>query len=95
MSLTDLRKLDLLRPESDWTGRVPRSNVRVLAAAVTAGAGIAGCVMMAMGDGAFLTWVGLCVFAVALVLFTMVNVSAIGGNRAEDQPAPPSESSVD
>lgn len=95
MSLTDLRKLDLLKPETEWTGRVPRSQVRPFAAMVSAAVGIAGCVLMAFGDGALLTWVGLAMFGVSLAVFTMVNVSAIGGNRAEDQPAPPSESSVD
>ena len=85
MSLTDLRKLDLLKPETQWTGRVPRSTVKTFPAMVTAAAGIAGCVLMAFGDGALLTWVGLAMFSVSLAVFTMVNVSAIGGNRAEDR----------
>jgi hypothetical protein len=85
MSLTDLRKLDLLKPEAEWTGRVPRSKVRPFAAMVSAAVGIAGCVLMAFGDGALLTWVGLAMFGVSLAVFTMVNVSAIGGNRAVDR----------
>jgi hypothetical protein len=85
MSLTDLRKLDLLKPEPEWTGQVPRSSVKTVPAVVTTVAGIVGCVLMAFGDGALLTWVGLAMFSVSLAVFTMVNVSAIGGNRAADR----------
>ena len=91
MSLTDLRKLKLLRPENEWTGRVPRSSVNGLAAVGTAGAGVGGCVLMVFGDGAALTWLGLMLFGAALVLFTVVNVAAIGGKRREDRIDPPSE----
>ena len=52
---------------------------------VSAAVGIAGCVLMAFGDGALLTWVGLAMFGVSLAVFTMVNISAIGGNRTTDR----------
>jgi hypothetical protein len=78
MSLKDLRKLNLLRPEPEWSGTVPRSNVNVILAAITGAAGIAGCVFMAIGNGGMMTWIALGVFGVALMTFTAVNVKAIG-----------------
>jgi len=81
MSLTDLRKLDLLRPETEWSGQVPKSAVRTLSAAAAALLGGAGCVAMVIGDGGLWTWLGLTAFGVALAVFTAVNVLAIGGGE--------------
>ena len=91
MSLTDLRKLDLLRPEEEWSGRTPRSTVHVSLAGVAAAMGLGSCVLMALGDGGVPTWIGIAVFSVALVAFTIVNVRAIGV-PSDTEPADESES---
>lgn len=81
MSLSDLRKLSLLRPETEWTGQPPRSRVNGVAALTMALMGIAGCVLMVFGDGAMATWLGVAIFGIALVGFTLVNVRAIAARR--------------
>ena len=86
MSLSDLRKLDLLRPETQWSGRVPRANVNVPLAVVSAAMGIGGCVAMGFGDGGVVTWLGLGSFCVSLAIFMAVNLLAIGRRRAADDP---------
>ena len=87
MSLSDLRKLDLLRPETEWSGDLPRSTVHATLAMASALLGAGGCVGMMMGDGGVVTWFGLAAFGVALAVFTAVNVLAIGGRRTEDNPS--------
>lgn len=86
MSLSDLRKLNLLRPEEEWAGHSPRSNVNSIGALVSAAAGIGGCVLMAIGDGDWLTWAGVALFGIALVCFTLLNTGAIR-RQSEDEPA--------
>ena len=87
MSLSDLRKLDLLRPETEWSGDLPRATVHAPIAMASALLGIGGCVTMAVGDGGVMTWFGLAAFGVALAVFTAVNVRAIGGRRTQDNSA--------
>ena len=77
MSLSDLDKMKLLRPEKEWTGTPERSQVKSFLAAVTATTGIAGCVLMAVGNGQALTWIGLLLFALALGSFTWVNLRGV------------------
>jgi hypothetical protein len=87
MSLKDLRKLGLLRPETEWSGRVPRTTVRSVSAGASAILGGAGCMAMVVGDGGLWTWLGLAGFGVALLVFTIVNVQAIGEcQQTDDSP---------
>ena len=77
MSLSDLQKMKLLRPESEWTGTPERSQVQSLLAFLTALLGVSGCALMIIGNGHFLTWIGLAMFSIALVSFTWVNLRGI------------------
>lgn len=77
MSLSDLEKMKLLRPKDEWTGASQRSEVQTVYAAVTSTVGVAGCVLMTVGNGHFLTWIGLLMFTVALVVFTWVNLRGV------------------
>ena len=77
MSLSDLKKMKLLRPEEEWTGAPQRSTVQVVYAAIAGAVGIAGCVLMTVGNGQVLTWIGLLMFAVALGTFTWVNLRGV------------------
>ena len=77
MSLSDLEKMKLLRPKDEWTGTSERSKVQPVYALVTSAVGIAGCVLMAVGNGHAMTWIGLLMFTVALVVFTWVNLRGV------------------
>lgn len=80
MSLGDLRKMGLLRPEPEWTQRVPRTSVPTIAAlgcVIMAGGG---CTLMVLGNGGPMTWVGLGVFILGLAVFTWLNLRSV---RAE------------
>ena len=49
MSVSDLKKLGLLRKESDWDAKHTRSFVPLIMWLVTAVSAIAGCVMLVLG----------------------------------------------
>ena len=77
MSLTDLEKMKLLRPKSEWTGKSDKSRVNLILASLTAAIGITGCVFMIMGNGHFLTWIGLLMFSVSLIGFSWTNLRGV------------------
>ena len=77
MSLSDLEKMKLLRPKSEWSGKADKSRVNLILASLTAAIGIAGCVFMIMGNGHFLTWIGLLMFGVSLVGFSWTNLRGV------------------
>ncbi|MCP4757968.1 MAG: hypothetical protein GY894_05900 [Planctomycetes bacterium] len=77
MSIRDLRKMGLLKPESGWADRLPRSSVRGLLALVWFLLAIGGCVLMVYGDGHYWTWIGLGGFAVALIGFIRQNITSV------------------
>ena len=93
MSVSDLQKLGLLRAESDWNPRNMRSYVPRLLWMVLGCMAIGGCVMLALGDGDLISWLGLIIFSVALLGFVWMNIASV--NRAlkhEDEsgePPPP------
>lgn len=77
MSLSDLRKMGLLKAESAWSSRIPRSSVPAVLAGVCLVAAVAGCTMMVLGDGGAMTWVGLAIFGAGLGVFTWLNVRSV------------------
>ena len=77
MSLSDLKKMQLLRPEEEWSGKPDRSKVNRLLAMLSGAASVGGCLMMAMGDGHALTWYGLLVFAIGMGIFVAVNIRGV------------------
>jgi tryptophan-rich sensory protein len=83
MSIRDLRKMGLLKPESEWTERLPRSNVSVVWTIVWTTIALAGCVLMVQGNGGTMTWVGLICFVVALGSFVRLNIQSVQGGGLE------------
>jgi tryptophan-rich sensory protein len=83
MSIRDLRKMGLLKPESDWKDRLPRSRVSVVWAVLWTTIAITGCVFMVQGDGGSMTWVGLACFVVALCAFVRLNINSVRGTGLE------------
>jgi hypothetical protein len=88
MSLSDLRKMGLLKPENEWTSQLPHSPVSGIAATTWMLLAAAGCTGMALGDGGRWTWIGLGAFAVALVFFVTLNIRSVHGDGLD---TPPSE----
>ncbi|MCH2135387.1 MAG: hypothetical protein MK101_02265 [Phycisphaerales bacterium] len=82
--MSDLRKLNLLKPEQEWSGEVPGSAVHGPCALLWAGCGLGGCVLMVIGDGAWATWLGVALFGLALIGFTLLNTRAIRRRASED-----------
>ena len=83
MSIRDLRKMGLLKPESEWTERLPRSSVSVVWAVAWTIIALAGCVLMVQGNGGTMTWVGLTCFVVALGGFVRLNIQSVQGGGLE------------
>lgn len=77
MSLKDLEKMKLLRPKSEWTGKSEKTRVNSILALVTAIIGITGCFFMIVGNGHFLTWVGLLMFVIFLLGFSWANLRGV------------------
>ncbi len=90
MSVSDLKKLGLLRPESEWSGKGVGRSAYPVRTAFFGLLGLAGCVGMVLGDGGAWTWIGLAVFMVMLTLFVIVNLKAVGevGGDAGDSDQP-------
>ena len=80
MSASALQKLGLLREESDWDTRHTRSFVPLLTWVIMAAMAIGGCVMLVLGDGGTVTWIGLGIFSIAMVGFVLMNIASV--NRA-------------
>ncbi len=77
MSIRDLRKMGLLKPESQWQDRAPKSSTSACWTVLWATIAIGGCVLMDLGDGGGLTWVGLAGFVVALCGFVRLNIGSV------------------
>jgi hypothetical protein len=77
MSIRDLRKMGLLRPEQEWTERVPRSSVNSVYAAGWLILAIISCALMIAGDGGTMTWFGVVGFATALAGFVHLNIRSV------------------
>lgn len=77
MSLEDLKRAGLILPEREWGKRGLRSAVnRPLLVLVGAGAVISSFLMYA-GDGGLLTWLGMGLYLVFLLLFTALSLQAV------------------
>ena len=77
MSVSDLQKMGLLKPESDWDGKSSGSSVPPVPTLLLGVAGIGGCVLLALGDGHALSWIGLLVFVLAMTCFVWLNIASV------------------
>jgi len=80
MSVSDLQKLGLLRKESDWDAKHMRSVVPRPLWISLVFLSISGCVMLSLGDGGVITWIGLLIFSVSMLSFVWMNIASV--NRA-------------
>jgi len=69
--------MGLLKPESKWTNRLPRSSVRGTLALMWFLLSIGGSALMVYGDGGGWTWIGLSCFVVALFGFIQQNITSV------------------
>ncbi len=89
MSVSDLKKLGLLKPESEWHGKGAGRSAAPLRSLGLGAVSIGGCVAMVAGNGSFLTWVGLIAFCVSLAFFVFVHVREVGSpNDVEEEDSP-------
>ncbi len=96
MSVSDLQKLGLLKPEKEWNGKGVGRSASPLKSLALGAISIAGCTAMVLGDGSILTWIGLIAFCVALACFVIVHVREVGSpneDREADSPDPPPKGS--
>jgi len=80
MSIRDLRKMGLLKPESEWSEQPPQSCVGGVSAGFWLVLAVSGCGLMIMGDGGLWTWVGLGGFSVSLCGFVRLNMRSVDGS---------------
>lgn len=83
MSIRDLRKMGLLKPEAQWQDRVPNSATSSWWTILWTAVAIAGCVLMVWGDGGGLTLIGLAGFVVALCGFVRLNIRSVRAGGLE------------
>ena len=96
MSVSDLQKLGLLKPESEWSGKGVGRSAAPLRSLFLGAIAIAGCVAMVVGDGLTLTWFGLIAFCAALACFVVVHVREVGLPKDVEEaesPDPPPQGS--
>ncbi len=77
MSLRDLKQMGLLRPENKWSDTPPKSHVCAWLALLWCLMALGGCTLMVIGDGGLWTWIGLALFAIALVAFVRTNMRSV------------------
>ncbi|MEE3002111.1 MAG: hypothetical protein VX908_05400 [Planctomycetota bacterium] len=93
MSVSDLQKLGLLKPESEWSGKGVGRSAAPLRSLFLGAIAIAGCVAMVVGDGMTLTWFGLIAFCAALACFVVVHIREVGTPDQPDEADQPDSSS--
>jgi hypothetical protein len=86
MSLKDLGNMGLLRPEAQWEGEAPPTGVSLPALAAAAALGVAACAAIAIGDGGWITWLGVGAYLTGLFCFIGVNILGVGRHRKRRRP---------
>lgn len=77
MSYEDLKQHDIFLPESEWGELDLSTSVSLPALIATLVTGAAGCVLMVVGDGSLLTWIGAALFIVFMFAFALVSNAGI------------------
>ena len=89
MSVSDLQKLGLLKPENEWNGKGVGRSAAPLVSMLLGVISISSCVAMVLGDGSMWTWIGLIAFSAALACFVFVHVMAVGSPNEDKEEDPP------
>lgn len=77
MSYEDLEKHNIFLPEEHWDELDLSSSVNQPVLLVTLVAGVISCILMVIGGGSTLTWIGAALFLIFLVSFTLVSNAGI------------------
>ena len=77
MSYKDLEERDVFLPASLWGKADLHTSVNQLALIAAGAAAILSCVLMVLGNGACLTWVGVGLFLVFIVAFALISNAGI------------------
>lgn len=89
MSVSDLQKLGLLKPESQWNGKGVGRSAAPLVSLLLGLISVSSCVAMVLGDGSTWTWIGLIAFCGALACFVFVHVREVGSPNEVEEEVPP------
>jgi hydrogenase-4 membrane subunit HyfE len=81
MTIEDLREQGVLLPEEEWDKHSLKTTVRKLPLAIALLVATASCVLMFLGDGGRLTWVGVAVFILTLYAVTWLLDRAVARQR--------------
>lgn len=77
MSYEDLKEHNIFLPEEHWDELDLSSSVNQPMLLITILTGIAGCVLMVIGGGSSLSWIGAGLFVIFLYTFTFVSNAGI------------------
>lgn len=77
MSFEDLKQHDIFLPESEWGKLDLSTSVNLPAIIAIFLTGAAGCVLMVVGDGSLLTWIGAALFILFMIGFALVSNAGI------------------
>ena len=81
MTLEDLEKAGILLPEEEWGQRSLETTVNQPAVIAVGAVAVVAAVLMYVGGGGTLTWVGTVAFLVDLAAFTWVSWRAVEKKR--------------
>jgi len=86
MSYEDLKERNIFLPEEHWDELDLSSSVNQPLLFSSLAAGVTACVLMAIGGGQTLTWIGGGLFIIFLVSFTFISINGINNqNKTVDE----------
>ncbi len=77
MSLKDLEKMGLLKPEKEWVQGELTSTASPRLLLIISIVAVVGCVVIAVGNGGLWTWIGIIAFLTSLTAFVWLTVWSI------------------
>lgn len=77
MSYEDLKEHDIFLPEEEWGELDLHTSVHVPTLVATFALGTVSCVLMAIGGGRLMTWIGAALFIAFMFLFAIVSNAGI------------------
>lgn len=89
MALKHLEADGLLKPREEWGKEDPHTDVNVVELVISWILSGISFVLMYIGDGRLLSWIGLGIFFVAIALFTYLSVHAINVRAEHDAQVEP------
>lgn len=81
MSYEDLEEHNIFLPEEHWNELDLSSSVNQTVLFITIVTGIASCILMVLGAGGTLTWIGAGIFFAFLISFTLISNTGINNQN--------------